>query len=478
MISQSLKDKINKSPTNTIVTTEGRDVYKDIVYNTNFILPINFDGTKIWDKYLSPVSFQGSCGSCWAFATTSTLADRFNIQSLGLLNLYLSPTKLLLCSEIGDQSRIINDENIKKETLDSINFACYGNTLEKACQYLYINGTNTLNCVHYDNNDTIGDYNKYQLNNFNNIDNLPLCSNISGPSLDMCDNTFFNDINGEYYGTPARFYKTLKYYGIYGTSNINPNGNSTQIQIDIYKWGPVCSSFYIYPDFYTFDSKNDIYNWDGKGEIISGHAVEIVGWGIDKNSIKYWIIENTWGTDWGNKGFFKMIRDINCCKIEDNCIGLTPNFFYPHNYDNTQNIKTKIVNIKSFEETTKLHNNAINDITSLGGGYDQTTGYSKRVLVRHPWLDLNPPINLKDLPDWNIFIAGEINLQNVVPKPNNVVPKPNNVVPKNNNVVPKNNNVVPKNNNVVPKNNNVLPKNNDILLIVIIVIIIIIIFFL
>ena len=163
MISQSLKYKINKLPTNnTIIKKELIDVYKDIVYNTNFILPINFDGTKIWDKYLSPVSFQGKCGSCWAFSSTSTLADRFNIQSLGLLNLYLSPTKLLLCSDIGDQSRLKKYENMSKEILDNINFACYGNTLEKACQYLYIYGTNTLNCVKYNNKDNIGDYNKYQ----------------------------------------------------------------------------------------------------------------------------------------------------------------------------------------------------------------------------------------------------------------------------------------------------------------------------
>ena len=50
------------------------------------------------------------------------------------------------------------------------------------------------------------------------------------------------------------------------------------------------------------------------------------------------------------------------------------------------------------------------DFTSLGGGFDQTNGYSKRALVRHPWLDLNPPINIKDLPDLNNFISGEINL--------------------------------------------------------------------
>ena len=56
--------------------------------------------------------------------------------------------------------------------------------------------------------------------------------------------------------------------------------------------------------------------------------------------------------------------------------------------------------------------------------------------------DLNPPINIKDLPDLNNFISGEINLQNGVPKPNNVLQKNNNVLQKNNNIVPKTNDII------------------------------------
>jgi C1A family cysteine protease len=37
------------------------------------------------------------------------------------------------------------------------------------------------------------------------------------------------------------------------------------------------------------------------------HAVEIVGFGID-NGIKYWSVRNSWGDDWGEDGYFRILR--------------------------------------------------------------------------------------------------------------------------------------------------------------------------
>jgi len=76
----------------------------------------------------------------------------------------------------------------------------------------------------------------------------------------------------------------------------------------------------IYVDFLTY--KSGIYR---AGEYVTKfsntHAVTIVGWGKKgkkkKNSSKYWIIQNTWGDDWGENGFAKvaMGQDLNIDKF-------------------------------------------------------------------------------------------------------------------------------------------------------------------
>lgn len=46
------------------------------------------------------------------------------------------------------------------------------------------------------------------------------------------------------------------------------------------------------------------------------HDVEVVGWGEDKDG-RFWVVRNSWGTYWGEVGFFKLQRGVNALFIEN-----------------------------------------------------------------------------------------------------------------------------------------------------------------
>jgi len=392
-------------PLNTILRKEDKPPYSNLVKAVpirKFDIPKEFDGREVWKGLLSPVINQGSCGSCWAFASTTVLADRFNIQSRGLMNIQLSPAKLILCDFQGSEFSI--DPETQSDLLANLNTnslrttGCYGNSLFDAWRYLYLVGTNTEECVPY--NQSIGLMSaKYEeLGKFDNPGKLPLCNVLTGKIGDMCSNFAYNDFTGEETGDAAKFYRALHFYGIAGTKK--DNGSEYNIRHNIFAWGPVSTGIEIYPDFYTFNPKTEIYEWNGKGPRVGGHAIVILGWGED-NGKPYWLIQNSWGKEWGLEGFLKMIRGKNNCKIEENVITGIPDYFYPIGY--------QISTINTFwleNPATILERNVIEkklDIT--GGGIDTKTGYTRRAIITKPWLDLSRPVSMDDISDRDTFIA-------------------------------------------------------------------------
>uniref|UniRef100_A0A8C0TFN6 Cathepsin B n=1 Tax=Canis lupus familiaris TaxID=9615 RepID=A0A8C0TFN6_CANLF len=103
-------------------------------------------------------------------------------------------------------------------------------------------------------------------------------------------------------------YKEDKHYGC---SSYSVSDNEKEIMAEIYKNGPVEAAFTVYSDFLLY--KSGVYQ-HVTGEMMGGHAVRILGWGVEDGT-PYWLVGNSWNTDWGDNGFFKILRGRDHCGI-------------------------------------------------------------------------------------------------------------------------------------------------------------------
>ena len=258
-----LTDKI--SPENIargLFKNEGENEYYGIKYDKNKIDEIinKYDFTPNYN-YLEEYNIepiiknQERCGCCWSHSATTALSYRF--KKAYNINVDLSPQDGLSC--------YIKDCKL-------------GNSILDAQLNLIKNGTVTEGCFHFQSADGI---------------TIPEC-----PS-ECEDGSEFIKYKAKNAYLTRDYYSEDTFYDIVAL-----------IMDQLETYGPVISAITAYEDFVGLPCNGDeckdyIYKYDGKSKETSGHAVTIIGFGLEGNRY-YWLCQNSWGTGYGYKGFVKI----------------------------------------------------------------------------------------------------------------------------------------------------------------------------
>lgn len=75
-----------------------------------------------------------------------------------------------------------------------------------------------------------------------------------------------------------------------------------EIKTELFNNGPLEGAFTVYEDFFNYQS--GVYH-HVSGGVAGGHAIKVLGYGTE-NGVDYWLCANSWGTEWGMQGFFKI----------------------------------------------------------------------------------------------------------------------------------------------------------------------------
>ncbi|EGG15729.1 cathepsin Z precursor [Cavenderia fasciculata] len=208
------------------------------------------------------------CGGCWSFASTSAISDRINIVRGGPIfpQINASPQHLINCDGGG---------------------TCDGGDPRAAYEFMAEKGIVDETCQPYQAE--------------NGLACTPACKTCD-PNGSCHTITNYTNIFVDEVGKIAPFAK--------------------DIMAEVYARGPVACSI---------DATSQLEAYTGGifkefvAAPIPNHIVSIVGWGVE-NDVSYWIVRNSWGSYFGESGFFRIVQGnfYDNLGIELDCVWATP----------------------------------------------------------------------------------------------------------------------------------------------------------
>ena len=205
------------------------------------------------------------CGSCWAQATTFVLSDRIKIRRHARWpDINISPQVLLSCDK---QQR-----------------GCFGGWPILSFKYIRENGITDETCSPYQSR-----------GHSNGLDCSPLIHCMECSKSGECN--------------------PVKKYSKYFVDEFGFVSGEKDMVDEISSWGPIACTIAVTQELHNYTG--GIFH-DYSGRKNRDHEVEIVGFG-EENGVKFWQIRNSWGSNWGENGFFRIVRGIDNLGIETNC---------------------------------------------------------------------------------------------------------------------------------------------------------------
>lgn len=234
---------------------------------------------------------QSSCGSCWAFGSTEAFNDRY-------------------CIKTGDNTKLFAPEDTVSCCTGlqcSMSMGCNGGQPSGAWNWFVKTGVVTG-----------GDYADMGKGTSCRPYSLTSCAHHVAPPPGMvaCDTlpeyktpkcTSTCDESG--YGTA---FSKDKHFA---SSSYGVKGEAA-MQQELMTKGTLSVAFTVYEDFEAYTG--GVYK-HVTGKSLGGHAVKMVGWGVD-NGVKYWTCINSWNESWGEGGSFRILRGSNECGIEGSVV--------------------------------------------------------------------------------------------------------------------------------------------------------------